>query len=168
MRQVKGEAQTCATVLQAKAASHDRDAFFFLFVRGWHIREAVGKFYSKEKRKKAKLKIKGGEDDCSDVSADLDLSRVLGVELQGLVPLPVRAPWLQHGLQLLVVTGQLQRHKPHQHISPGWITDRLRQDWFFAWLPTEASGGQMEKHVLRRSVQLLSSFSCKPFLVAQV
>lgn len=137
----------------------------------------MGNFYSKEKRKKAKLKIKGGEDDCSDVSTDLDLSRVLGVELQGLVPLPVRAPWLQHGLQLLVVTGQLQRHKPHQHISPGWITDCLRQDWFFAWLPTEASGGQMEKHVLQRradigaqfsSVQLLSSFSCKPFLVAQV
>lgn len=40
-----------------------------------------------------------------DMTSDLDLSRVLGVELQGLVPLAVRPPRLQHGLQLLVVTG---------------------------------------------------------------
>lgn len=45
------------------------------------------------------------------MSSDLDLSCVLGVEFQGLVSFPVRTAWLQHGLQLLVVTGQLQRHK---------------------------------------------------------
>ena len=38
------------------------------------------------------------------MTSDLDLSCVLGVEFQGLVPLPVRPPRLQHGLQFLVVT----------------------------------------------------------------
>lgn len=48
------------------------------------------------------------------ISSDLDLSCVLGVELKSLVPFTVCATWLEHGLQLLVVTGQLQRHKPHR------------------------------------------------------
>lgn len=37
----------------------------------------------------------------------LDLRRVLGVELQRLVPLDL-TPWLQHVLQLFVVTSQLK------------------------------------------------------------
>lgn len=39
------------------------------------------------------------------LTSDLDLSRVLGVEFQGLVPLSIRPPWLQHRLQFLIVTG---------------------------------------------------------------
>lgn len=40
-----------------------------------------------------------------NMTSDLDLGCVLGVEFQGLVPLSICAPWLQHGLQFLVVTG---------------------------------------------------------------
>lgn len=40
-----------------------------------------------------------------NMTSDLDLGCVLGVEFQGLVPLSICPPWLQHGLQFLVVTG---------------------------------------------------------------
>lgn len=40
-------------------------------------------------------------------STDLYLSRVLGIELQGFVALAVRPACFQHGLQLLVMSGQL-------------------------------------------------------------
>lgn len=51
-----------------------------------------------------------------DKMTDLNLSCVLGIELQGIIPLPIG---LQHGLQLLVVAGQLEQHCMNVPMSSG-------------------------------------------------
>lgn len=47
-----------------------------------------------------------------DKMTDLNLSCVLGIELQGFIPLPIG---LQQGLQLLVVAGQLDERTNALH-----------------------------------------------------
>ncbi|TRY94884.1 hypothetical protein DNTS_032985 [Danionella cerebrum] len=42
-----------------------------------------------------------------DGPTDLNLSRVFGIELQSFIPLPICPSWFQHGLEFLVVSGQL-------------------------------------------------------------
>lgn len=48
---------------------------------------------------------------------DLNLSCVLGIKLQSLIPLLIGPSMLQHGLQLLVMAGQLKQQQQHYLVN---------------------------------------------------